>query len=190
MLLALSTAHKLGLAGFAALFIAFALASALLIPRWRPDFPTSRGRNWFIFATLLLFAAMLFAVETFAKEEEEGREPGKAAAEKPGGGKTKTGETQTTPQQPQGNAAAGKAVFASQGCSGCHTFAAAGANGTVGPNLDQVLKGKDASFVHESIVDPNAEIAKGFPPNVMPQDYGSKLSEKQLADVVAFLTKS
>jgi mono/diheme cytochrome c family protein len=36
-----------------------------------------------------------------------------------------------------GNPKAGAAVFASAGCSGCHTLEAAGAKGTVGPNLDQ-----------------------------------------------------
>ena len=34
--------------------------------------------------------------------------------------------------------AAGKQVFASAGCSGCHTLKDAGATGTVGPNLDQL----------------------------------------------------
>jgi cbb3-type cytochrome c oxidase subunit III len=32
----------------------------------------------------------------------------------------------------------GAAIFKSSGCSGCHTLAAAGATGTVGPNLDQL----------------------------------------------------
>jgi mono/diheme cytochrome c family protein len=191
VLLALSTGHKIGLAGFAAVFIAFALASALLIPRWRPDFPGSHGRKWFVLATLLLFAAMLFAVETFAKEEE-GHEAEKGAVEQPGGGETAPAETQTTPtpQAPAGDAAAGKAVFASQGCGGCHTFAPAGTNGTIGPNLGEVLKGKDAAFIRESIVNPNAEIAQGFQPNIMPPDYGQKLSDKQLNDLVAFLSTS
>ena len=31
----------------------------------------------------------------------------------------------------------GKAIFASAGCATCHTLAAAGATGTVGPNLDE-----------------------------------------------------
>jgi len=35
-------------------------------------------------------------------------------------------------------APSGSAVFASAGCSGCHTLKAAGASGTVGPNLDQL----------------------------------------------------
>jgi cbb3-type cytochrome c oxidase subunit III len=32
----------------------------------------------------------------------------------------------------------GMAIFKGAGCSGCHTLAAAGATGTVGPNLDQL----------------------------------------------------
>ena len=36
----------------------------------------------------------------------------------------------------KGDAAAGKDVFASAGCTACHTLAAANATGTVGPNLD------------------------------------------------------
>jgi cbb3-type cytochrome c oxidase subunit III len=32
----------------------------------------------------------------------------------------------------------GKAIFKAAGCSGCHTLAASGATGTVGPNLDQI----------------------------------------------------
>ena len=32
----------------------------------------------------------------------------------------------------------GEAIFKGAGCSGCHTLAAAGATGTVGPNLDQL----------------------------------------------------
>jgi mono/diheme cytochrome c family protein len=42
------------------------------------------------------------------------------------------------PSFPKGNADAGKAIFASSGCGGCHTLKAAGAGGTVGPNLDQL----------------------------------------------------
>jgi mono/diheme cytochrome c family protein len=34
-------------------------------------------------------------------------------------------------------AADGEAIFTSAGCSGCHTLAAAGSSGTIGPNLDE-----------------------------------------------------
>jgi mono/diheme cytochrome c family protein len=94
------------------------------------------------------------------------------------------------PKAETGSAAAGKAVFADNGCGSCHTYKAASATGTVGPNLDDALKGKNADFIHASIVDPNAEIAKGFSPNIMPPNYGTQLTSKQLADLVAFLQQS
>jgi putative heme-binding domain-containing protein len=87
-----------------------------------------------------------------------------------------------------GNAAAGKKVFASQGCGSCHTDQAAGTNGNVGPNLTTGLKGKTPAFIQQSIVDPNAEVTEGYQPNIMPQTYGDQLSKKQLADLVAFLS--
>jgi hypothetical protein len=43
--------------------------------------------------------------------------------------------------------------------------------------------------VRESIADPNAEIAAGFQPNVMP-NYGEQLESKQIADLVAFLVQN
>jgi mono/diheme cytochrome c family protein len=98
-------------------------------------------------------------------------------------------ETTPTETVAKGDAAAGKEVFDSSGCGGCHTFAAANSNATIGPDLDQALQGKDAQFVLESIVDPNKEIASGFQPNVMPATFGESLSDKQLADLVAFLTE-
>ena len=39
------------------------------------------------------------------------------------------------PAKPGG--ADGESIFASAGCGGCHTFEAAGSNGSVGPNLDE-----------------------------------------------------
>jgi plastocyanin len=75
VLLALSTGHKIGLAGVAAVFIVFALASSFLFPRYRPQFPAGR-LGWFILATLVLFVGMLFAVEFFARESEEKAEAG------------------------------------------------------------------------------------------------------------------
>jgi mono/diheme cytochrome c family protein len=89
----------------------------------------------------------------------------------------------------KGDPVAGKQVFISQGCGSCHTFSKASSTGTTGPNLDKGLKGKTPDFVKQSIVSPNAVITPGYPPNIMPQTYGSTLTPKQLADVVAFLTQ-
>jgi len=70
VLLALSTAHKLGLAGVAAVFILFALASSFLFPRYRPQYPAGR-LGWFVLVTLVLFVGMLAAVEIFGREPAE-----------------------------------------------------------------------------------------------------------------------
>lgn len=98
------------------------------------------------------------------------------------------GTTPTTPAV-KGDPTAGEQVFTAQGCGSCHAFTPAGSTGTVGPNLDETLAGKTPDFVHEAIVNPNAEVAKGYQPNIMPQTYGAQLSPKQLADLIAFLTQ-
>jgi mono/diheme cytochrome c family protein len=185
VLLGLSTGHSVGLALVAGTFVVFALVSALVVPRRWPQFP-GQGLGWFIAATLVLFVGSLAAVEVFAKESEE-PEAAEAVKEKPSTGPGTT--TQAQPPASKGDPAAGKRLFEAQGCGGCHAFSAAGTSASVGPNLDEALKGKSLGFVRESIVDPNKEIAKGYPPNVMPQDFGQKLSAKEIDDLVAFLTK-
>ena len=207
MLLGLTTDQKLGLAGTAAVFIGFALVTALLIPRYRPDFPGRKGIGLFIVVTLLLTVAMLGAVVVFAAEDEGAEAAGHVETEltdtetgptetETGPAETETGQTETTttattaPEEEAqaGDPAAGKALFASNGCAGCHTFEAAGSTGAVGPNLDEALEGKDAEFVHQSIVEPNAEVAEGYNAGVMPSF--QQLSEDQVNDLVAFLTQS
>lgn len=84
----------------------------------------------------------------------------------------------------------GAQVFANNGCGGCHTFAAAESGGVTGPNLDEVLPGETEAHVQEMIVDPNAEIAKGYPPNVMPQNYEELLSSKEIEDLVKYLLEN
>lgn len=94
----------------------------------------------------------------------------------------------TLPKAETGNPAQGKTLFVSEGCGGCHTFKAAGTSGKTGPNLDQSLKGKDEAYIRESIVDPNAKVAAGFQPGIMPP-YGETLDSRQVADLVAFLSQ-
>jgi mono/diheme cytochrome c family protein len=84
----------------------------------------------------------------------------------------------------------GAQVFANNGCGGCHTLAAANSGGTTGPDLDEVLPGQTAAMVDKSIVDPNAKIAKGYPPNVMPQNFGSLIKPNELKQLVQYLLDS
>jgi mono/diheme cytochrome c family protein len=73
---------------------------------------------------------------------------------------------------------AGKAVFTSAGCSGCHTLADANAHGTVGPNLDQ-LKPPLAKVVPQVINGGGA----------MPA-FKSTLTATQIANVAAYVVKA
>jgi cytochrome c oxidase subunit 2 len=89
---------------------------------------------------------------------------------------------------------AGKAVFAGNGCASCHMLQAAGATGKTGPDLDKLPAyaqeaGKPLEdFVRESIVDPNAYVAPGFPKNVMPPF--ATLPQDQLGALVQYLVES
>jgi len=96
-----------------------------------------------------------------------------------------------------GNAnAAGKQVFASNGCGGCHTLSDAGTSGAVGPKLDDLAAaaakfGKQnnetaAQYVKQSIVDPRAFVVPGFQP-VMPTDFKDRISGAQLDALVKYL---
>jgi mono/diheme cytochrome c family protein len=84
----------------------------------------------------------------------------------------------------------GAQVFANNGCGGCHTLAAAGSGGVTGPNLDEVLPGQSAANIHEDIVDPNKEIAKGYPANVMPSNFEQTIPAKELEQLVEYLVES
>jgi hypothetical protein len=79
------------------------------------------------------------------------------------------------------------------GCGGEETVAPTAETvvGTVPGEIDvsggDPQAGKDRQFILESIVNPDAEVTEGFADNLMPEDYGQKLTEEQLADLVAFL---
>ena len=76
---------------------------------------------------------------------------------------------------PDANAAAGRAVFASAGCSSCHTLDAANASGQIGPNLDR-LRPTYAAVA--------AKVQQGG--GGMPAFKG-QLSAQQIKDVAAFV---
>lgn len=82
----------------------------------------------------------------------------------------------------------GRRVFnGAAGCGSCHVLSDAGTTGTIGPNLDRSLPGRSRAFIRESIVDPNATIAKEYTEGVMPADYEGRLSERELEALIAYL---
>jgi len=77
--------------------------------------------------------------------------------------------------EPPGGPTDGKTIFESAGCSGCHTLAAAGSTGTVGPNLD------DAKPSKELALDRITNGQGGMP------SFKGQLSEAQIEAVAAFV---
>ena len=76
-----------------------------------------------------------------------------------------------------GGAADGKGIFASS-CASCHTLAAAGSNGTIGPNLDDSKPTLDLAV---------ERITNGQ--GVMPS-FKDQLSEQQIQAVAEFVSES
>jgi cytochrome c oxidase subunit 2 len=98
----------------------------------------------------------------------------------------------TTPANasPAERSDAGKQVFAANGCGGCHMLADAGSNGQIGPDLDDVLKGQTDAQIKQDIVEPDAEIAPGYGPGIMPGTFGKTLSPTDLDALVAYLKEA
>ncbi len=78
----------------------------------------------------------------------------------------------------------GRAVFARMGCGACHTLAAAGSLGEMGPDLDQRLPSHTrASLVERITRGPSADGT--FSP--MPDNFGDRLNDEELDALVDFL---
>ena len=90
----------------------------------------------------------------------------------------------------------GEQIFTAAGCAGCHTFAPAGSNGTIGPNLDDLAAaagdrepGKSAEeYVRESLTNPEAFLTEGFG-NSMPSFEG-RLTDEQIQALVDYLLET
>ena len=165
LLSGITTLGKTVLLIVAITFIAWAIVTAIFVPKRSPTFP--RRLDAYILVSALLFVAQMTAVVwVTGTQEVEAR-----AAEEAGGSEEPTATT-----APGGDAAAGKEVFGSAGCATCHTLADADASGQVGPNLDQTKP--PAELVVDRVTH-----GKG----VMPSFEG-QLSTEQIADVAAYVS--
>jgi len=86
----------------------------------------------------------------------------------------------------------GAKVFVDTGCGSCHSLTQLGADaeGTIGPNLNEALAGKDEEFIETAIVDPSAYVEDGYPDGTMPAFYKEQLTDAQITALVTFLQKS
>ncbi len=109
------------------------------------------------------------------------------------------GSPQTAPG-PAGGAgvSTGAAIFTSNGCGACHTFTPIpAATGKVGPSLDDLSAAAKVAgqplvdFIRQSIIDPNAYIAPGYQPNVMPGTFKHTIVPPSAIEVlVQYLAKN
>jgi len=88
------------------------------------------------------------------------------------------------PGDPKG----GEQVFQGKGtCIACHKAGKIGAS-PVGPDLSQIAKIQTPDYIMKKILDPKGMgTVAGFPPGVMPQDFGTRLTSKEYVDLMAFL---
>ena len=180
MLLTITTTGKVTLLIVAGTFIAWALITAIWIPEAQPRVPGHNDRVRPGFGVVL--RAQMGAVYWVTSTQEVETE-----AVEGGGGETTPAETtpaetagETTGKTPDpgvdADVAAGKEVFATAGCEGCHTLADAGAKGNVGPNLD------DAKPSLALVVDRVTNGKAVMPP------FKGQLTEQQINDVAAYVS--
>lgn len=76
-------------------------------------------------------------------------------------------------------------LIAQFACGACHKVA--GQGGVIGPDLTHIGAERDKEYLRRAILDPNAEVAKGFAPGLMPANYGDQLYAKELEMLVVYL---
>jgi cytochrome c oxidase subunit II len=128
--------------------------------------------------------------------------PNAAAPGIPGSSPAPAASSSTPSTSATATAAAGKVVFTGVGgCSSCHTLAAAGATGTIGPNLDQRLRTDCQTAASQrirgatldecimtAITKPYAYLPTGFSSGIMPSTFAQTLSSTQIQGLVKFLS--
>ena len=91
------------------------------------------------------------------------------------------------------DASRGETVALANGCIGCHAVdPAVTMTGPTWHNLADTAANRapgqsPASYIHESIVSPNAYIVPNYPSGVMPATYEEMISQEDLANLVAYL---
>ncbi len=183
------------------LLIVFALAVSFYGMRREEGFPSTNGLRAMMGITGLLVVLTAFgAVQNSRFEQSERRAENEEASQE--ADKTTQEEQDAEAGQGEGEAASpapapdaggsanvdaeGEQIFTSTGCGSCHTLAAAGSGGQIGPVLDDVLPGQSANAIRTSIIDPADSLSEGFGAQ-MPEDYSNVLDEMQLDTLVQYL---
>ncbi len=83
----------------------------------------------------------------------------------------------------------GAALFTADAtrCGQCHALEDAGTTASIGPNLDESLQGRDEAYIRRGIVEPDADIADGYQPGIMPPNYEDTLRPEEVDALVTYL---
>lgn len=90
--------------------------------------------------------------------------------------------TATTPSAPLTNV---DEIIAKHACGACHKVAEQ--VGQIGPDLTSIGTSRDRDYLRRAILDPNADIAEGFMPNLMPTTYATQLYASEMEVLVDYL---
>jgi mono/diheme cytochrome c family protein/cytochrome c551/c552 len=76
-------------------------------------------------------------------------------------------------------------LIAELACIACHKFDEPGP--LIGPSLWDIGARQDEAYIRQSLLEPNAVVAEGFPPMLMPPDLGEKMSGAEFERLVQWL---
>lgn len=98
-------------------------------------------------------------------------------------------------QEAEISAARGEHVARSNACTACHSVTG---DISVGPTWKGLYGSQqlltdgttvviDEAFLVESVKSPDAKVAEGFSPGIMPRDFGQKLTDTDIASLVEYI---
>jgi mono/diheme cytochrome c family protein len=148
---------------------------AFVVPGYQPIMPDMRrtlpvDQVWAVIAFLESHGG---SVDVTADDIQSSQSAEPPASSSPGAGATASLEP--------------RAIINGFGCLGCHKLGSEG--GAVGPAFDGIGSRLTRDFIRESILDPNAALARGYEQlrGVMPPNFGQQMTAAQLEALVAFL---
>lgn len=118
-----------------------------------------------------LVAVAAFGLIAIVLGVEEDDEPGVGAVRAP------------QPAPARTEIARGRELYARMACGSCHSLAAAGSRGQIGPDLSGVLGAYTRGSLVATIRNPPSD--GGF--DAMPRDFGSRMTAGELDALAAFL---
>jgi mono/diheme cytochrome c family protein len=149
-----------------------------VVPGFQPIMPDfSRTMSPAQIWSLVAFLQSNGGDVTVTGEDIASSEPAGGAAAAPAGGAPAAASTATDPQE----------LIKANNCLACHKIGSEG--GAIGPDLSHVGTRSNAAQIRRSILDPDAEVAKGFEAmkGVMPKTFGQQLTAAQLESIVDYL---